>query len=137
LAGEIRGKLGREPDDGDLLLALACASETLPGRVLRELGIDLDLLWGTIERAREQVRAAEEQATRTREQLAGQIRDVRLAKEAAIAAQEFERAAGLRDQERELVEQSQLANARAPEMLREITRRLGIPQTHDPPSEFS
>jgi len=51
LAVEIRGKLRREPDAGDLLLALACAPDTLPAQVLGELGVDLDALWGTIERA--------------------------------------------------------------------------------------
>ncbi len=38
LAVEIRGKLGRGPDAGDLLLTLACAPDTLAARVLGELG---------------------------------------------------------------------------------------------------
>jgi ATP-dependent Clp protease ATP-binding subunit ClpC len=41
LGGEIRRELQRAPETGDLLLALASASETLAGRALRELGADL------------------------------------------------------------------------------------------------
>src|SRR5258708_27413749 len=52
LSSEIRAELGRGPDAGDLLLALACAPGTLVERVLRELGVDLDELWGRIETVR-------------------------------------------------------------------------------------
>jgi len=135
LALEIRGKLGREPDAGDLLLALACAPDTLPAQALGELGVDLDALWGTIERVREQVTRVREQASRAREQLAQQTREVRRAKQQAIEAQEFERAAGLRDQERELVEQAHAPTGMAPEVLEEISRRLGIPRTDNPPQQ--
>ncbi len=134
LAVEIRGKLGRDPDAGDLLLALACASDTLAGRALGDLEVDLDTLWGTIERAREQVTDARVRATRAREQLSRQVKEVRRAKQEAIEAQEFERAAGLRDQERELVERAHARQTADPELLREISRRLGIPRTDDPPS---
>ena len=59
LADEIRGKLGREPDAGDLLLALACAPDTIPGQALGELGVDLDALWRMIKNARAQVTRAQ------------------------------------------------------------------------------
>src|SRR5258708_39473136 len=52
LSSEIRAEFGRGPDAGDLLLALACAPGTLVERVLRELGVDLDELWGRIETVR-------------------------------------------------------------------------------------
>ncbi len=135
LGVEIRGNLGREPDAGDLLLALACAVDTLPAQALGELGVDLDALSGTIERAREQITRVREQAARAREQLARQTREVRHAKQQAIEAQDFERAAGLRDQERELVEQAHAPTAMPPEVLQEISRRLGIPRTHNPPPQ--
>jgi len=135
LAVEIRGKLRREPDAGDLLLALACAPDTLPAQVLGELGVDLDALWGTIERVREQVTRVREEAAHAREQLAQQTREVRRAKQQAIQMQEFERAAGLRDQERELVEQAHAPTGMAPEVLQEISRRLGIPRTDHPPQQ--
>jgi len=90
------------------------------------LGVGLDVLWGTIERVRQQ-------AARAREQLTEQIWEVRAAKEQALAAQEFERAAGLRDQERELTEQAHTQADLPPEVLQEITRRLGIPGSDDPP----
>jgi hypothetical protein len=133
LEREIRGKLGREPDAGDLLLALACAPDTVPGRALSELGIDLDALWATIERAREQATRARIEARQAQEQHAQQISQVRRAKQQAIDAQEFERAAGLRDQERELMEQTPAQPVMPPEVLHEITRRLGIPHTDNPP----
>ncbi len=136
LADEIRGKLGRDPDAGDLLLALACAPNMLPAQALSELGVDLDALWGTLEHARAQAAQAREQTRRERQQLNDQIRELRVAKEQAIEAQQFERAAGLRDQERQLTEQQARADqASAPEdeVLQEIRRRLGIPQTQDPP----
>jgi len=66
LAVEIRGQLRREPDAGDLLLAFACAPDTLFGQALAELGVELDVLWGTIERAREKVTRAREQAALVR-----------------------------------------------------------------------
>jgi len=128
LVVEIRGQLGREPDAGDLLLALACAPDALPARALGELGVDLDALWGTIERVRQQV-------SRAREQLTEQTWEVRGAKEQALEAQEFERAAELRDQERELMEQAHTHTDMPPEVLQEIRRRLGIPRTDDSPQQ--
>jgi hypothetical protein len=136
LAGEIRGKLGREPDAGDLLLALACAPDMLPAQALSELGVDLDALWGTLERARAQATQAREQTRNARRRLSEQIHELRVAKEHAIEAQQFERAADLRDQERHLVEQQAHADQARPsedEALQEIRRRLGIPQTDNPP----
>ncbi len=121
LAAEIRGQLGREPDAGDLLLVLACAPDTPAARALAELGVEPDALWGTVERLRQQL-------ARDGEQLAEQIRTVRGAKEQALEEQEFERAAGLRDQERELMERTRARSDVPPEVLQEISRRLGIPR---------
>jgi ATP-dependent Clp protease ATP-binding subunit ClpA len=135
LGVEIRGQLGRDPDAGDLLLVLACALDTVPGRALRELGIDLDALWGTIKHARAQATRAREQAVVARRQLTDQILELRVAKDQAIEAHEFERAADLRDQERRLEEQTRRDTTSAPddEMLRQVRRRLGIPEADDPP----
>jgi ATP-dependent Clp protease ATP-binding subunit ClpA len=60
LAREIRRHLQREPDTGDLLLALACAPDTRAAQTLRELGVNIDELPGVIERVRAQ-RAPEQQ----------------------------------------------------------------------------
>ena len=54
LAGDIRQELGREQIPGDLLLTLARTEDTVAARALRELGVDLDALWGTIETVRRQ-----------------------------------------------------------------------------------
>jgi len=78
----------------------------LSAQALGELGVELDALWGTIERVRQQT-------SRAREQLTQQIWEVRGAKEQALEAQEFEHAAGLRDQERELTEQAQCPDSHA------------------------
>jgi ATP-dependent Clp protease ATP-binding subunit ClpA len=120
LSGEIRAELGREPDAGDLLLALACAPGTLVERALRELGVDLDELWGRIETARRE-RLAERAAVER------EIAEVRQAKEAAIESQEFGRAAELRDSERALRGRLRKSRSVDPDALTEIRRRLGIP----------
>jgi Clp amino terminal domain, pathogenicity island component/UvrB/uvrC motif len=126
LAAEIRTELRRDPDAGDLLLALACAPQTLAGQALQTVGVDVDALWGTIEHDRR--RASEDEEALTR-----RIREVRGAKEQAIESREFEAAARLRDQERELVQQARARAAVAPEALRAIRRRLGIPVPSDIP----
>ena len=54
LAVEIRRELHREPDSGDVLLVMVCTRETLAGRALGELDLDLDALRTTIERLRHQ-----------------------------------------------------------------------------------
>jgi hypothetical protein len=120
LGVDIREELGREPDPGDLLLVLASAQGTLTARALSELGVELDALWGTIEHVRQQHAGAREDLTR-------RIQDVCVAKEQAIEAQEFQTAARLRDQERELREQARAQSAVRPEVLPEIRRHLGIP----------
>jgi ATP-dependent Clp protease ATP-binding subunit ClpA len=127
LAADIRRELGRDPDPGDLLLALACARETLAARALGELGVELDRLWGTIERVRKQDAGA-------REQLARQIQEASVAKDQAIEAGDFDDAARLRDQERELRQQARASTAIDPDVLNMIRTRLGIPrQSGDPP----
>ncbi len=130
LAADIRRELGRQPDLGDLLLALACAPDTAASRALSELGVDLDALWGTIERARRQQSAE-------REQLARRIHEVSEAKEQALQARQFDHAASLRDQERELREQQRARHGVPAEALSEARRRLGIPSSPDAPANPS
>jgi len=124
LAEEIRRELGREPDAGDLLLVLASAPRTLASRALQALGIDLDELWGQIERIRRQL--AQEQA-----ELERQIEEVRVAKERALEDQQFDAAARLRDQERALTEQQRVRTVASTEALQAIRRRLGLPNPPD------
>jgi ATP-dependent Clp protease ATP-binding subunit ClpC len=124
LAADIREHLGRDPDPGDLLVVLASAQETLSARAVRELGVDVDALWGAIVRIRTQLSAAHEELGR-------QIQEVCRAKEEAIEAQEFQSAARLREQERELRQRARAYPARQAEALREIRRRLGIAASRD------
>jgi hypothetical protein len=121
LGGEIRAKLDRDPDAGDLLLALACTPGTLVERVLRDLDVDLDELWGRIEVARRERLA--ERATVERE-----IAEVARAKDEAIESQDFARAAELRDAEGALRERQLISRSVHAETLAEIRRRLGIPR---------
>ncbi len=126
LAQDIYRQLGRQPDAGDLLLALACAPDTLAAQALQQLGIDLDALATAIEHQRQQALLAQEQ----------EIEQVRIDKEQAIEAHQLDAAARLRDQERELTrrkqhQQRRLVQAREdaglpPEVLHDIRRRLGI-----------
>jgi ATP-dependent Clp protease ATP-binding subunit ClpA len=121
LAQDIRRELGRAPDVGDLLLVLACAPEFVAGRALHELGIDIDALWGTIERIR-QASAAE------LKELERHAEEVRQAKQDAIEKKRFDEAARLRDQERELTEGQRSRRALGPDVRAEIRRRLGLPK---------
>jgi ATP-dependent Clp protease ATP-binding subunit ClpA len=131
LAAEIRDELKRAPDTGDLLLVLAQAPDTLAAQTLRELGVNLDELMSKIEGVRAQASPAETQR-------AQRLQEVTRAKELAIEEQRFERAAQLRDQERELRQQAQARTAVEHEVLQQIRRQLGIPsQTDDPPEQRS
>ncbi|MDQ6805292.1 MAG: UvrB/UvrC motif-containing protein [Actinomycetota bacterium] len=124
LAADIRHELGREPDLGDLLLALACAHDTVAARALSGLGVEPNALSGTIERVRHHNPGP-------REELMRKIHAACRAKEQAIAAQEFENAAGHRDQERKLRELARTQTPVPPEVLQEIHLRLGIPTSRD------
>ncbi len=121
LAAEIRRELGREPDGGDLLLALASSRHTTAARALRELGVELDALWGTVERVRHD-------DIRKREQLEQRIQETRRAKQQALEEKDFAQAARLRDQERELNEQTGSDRGAESELLDAIRQRLGIPR---------
>jgi ATP-dependent Clp protease ATP-binding subunit ClpA len=120
LGREIRQGLDRDPDSGDLLVALACAQETLGGRALNELGVDPDALWTAIERIRRE-------RLETMNELERQTEDVRQAKERAIEANDYEEAARQRDMERELSARQRGGRIVGPEVLEQIRRRLGLP----------
>jgi ATP-dependent Clp protease ATP-binding subunit ClpA len=120
LADEIQNELGRTPDAGDLLLVLASARRTLAAQALAELGVDLDALWGTLERIRNQ-------QANERGALAAKLITVRAQKARALESQQFEEAARLRDEERELLEQVRGRASLDPDAMREIRHRLGLP----------
>ena len=127
LAADIRHELGRDPDSGDLLLVLACVQEPLAGRALSALGVDLDQLWATIERLRAQAVAEQRENQQ-------QIDETAKAKQAALEAQDFDRAAALRDRERELRERErQRATVDTPAALEAVRRHLGLPTSGAPP----
>jgi ATP-dependent Clp protease ATP-binding subunit ClpA len=119
LVREIHAELEREPDTGDLLLALGCTPDTLAAQALHELGVNPEALLGVIERVRGQRPSSGEA------QLAQRIKEARQAKELAIESQDFQTAAAMRDQERELTQQAR-ADAVPPEVLQQIRRHLGI-----------
>jgi ATP-dependent Clp protease ATP-binding subunit ClpA len=122
LAAEIRRERQRAPDTGDLLLAFACAPDTLAAQALRELGIDLDRLPGVVDRLRARALAEDE--------LTGEIQKLTQAKEQAI-----ENVTQLHAQERELREQAQARRTVQPAVIQEIRRRLGIPSRADHPPQ--
>ena len=108
LAREIRSGLGREPDTGDLLLALACAPEALAAQALRGAGVDLDELQTMIERQRtERLPAVQERARESTTQM--------------------------RDEEQRLI-QAHEDDVVLPEVLQEIRQRLGVPRRVDSPN---
>lgn len=118
LGEEIRA-LGRAPDLGDLLLALICVPHTPAAEALNELGLDVDELWGRIERARTR-------AQTDRWAFAERLTELSEAKQMAIEQGRSDDAAELRDQERELhVQAGSIQRARLATMA-ELRRRLGI-----------
>jgi ATP-dependent Clp protease ATP-binding subunit ClpA len=120
LADEIRDELGRRPDAGDLLLVLGSARGTLVAQALRELGVDLDALWATLERIRKQ-------DSDERGALAAKLIMVRANKARALESRQLEEAARLRDEERTLLEQVRGQASIGPDVMREIRHRLGLP----------
>ncbi len=128
LGEEIRAELGRAPDVGDLLLAIVCVPHTPAADALSELGLDVDELWGRIERAR--LRAQTD-----RQAFAKRMVEVVQAKERAIEEGRFTDASELRDQQRELREDARSYQRARLETMGELRRRLGLP--HQPDGDHS
>ena len=127
LGARIRSDLGRAPDVGDLLLAIVCVPDTPAAAALHELGIDVDELSGSIERARARYRT-------DGDALAQRLTEVTLAKELAIEQQRFAEAAALRDRERGLRKQARAhQRARINATYELLCQRLGIPRSPDDP----
>jgi ATP-dependent Clp protease ATP-binding subunit ClpA len=120
LAHEIRCEHGREPDEGDLLLVLAAAPQTLAARALQRLDVNLDELWGQAERARAEAREAHTH-------LIKEIEKTRVEKERTIQAQRFETAAAHRDRQRELTQQLLACRTASEETLQRLRKLLGLP----------
>jgi CRP-like cAMP-binding protein len=92
---------------------------TPAAEALNELGLDVDELWGSIERAR------------TRAQLDGQafakrLGEIEVAKELAIELGRLDDAAQLHDQEREWTVQARSTQRARMATMTELRRRLGI-----------
>jgi ATP-dependent Clp protease ATP-binding subunit ClpA len=119
LGRDIRKELGREPDVGDLLLTIACARATVAGQALQEMGIDLDAVWGRLERIRQQ-RSDEADALMSR------LEDVRERKRQALEREAYGEAGQLRDEERDLTHEAAQGEGWGPEVLGEVRRRLGL-----------
>lgn len=125
LGEEIRADLGRAPDLGDLLLALICVPHTPATEALNELGLDVDELWGSIERARTRAQS-------DRHAFAKRLGEIKVAKELAIEQGRLDDAAELRDQEREWRVQARSTQGARMATMAELRRRLGI---SPPPAE--
>jgi hypothetical protein len=125
LAREVERGLGRPVDAGDLLVLLACVQDGLAARTLAALGVDAEQLARAAEQSR---RAGARSKLALDAALLAECEDVRAQKEAAIEAHEFERAAKLRDHERELArEAGEVVDDRSiDELLGEARRRLGL-----------
>lgn len=113
---EIRQQLGREADDGDLLIALGSATDSLTGRALPESGVDLDTLARAVNRLRPHANQAD---------LLRKAEAVRQQKEQALEVGDSETADRLRQEERRLSRESETLHLDA---LNEIRRRIGLEQ---------
>jgi hypothetical protein len=125
LGEEIRADLGRAPDLGDLLLALICVPHSPAAEALNELGVAVDELWGSIERARTRAQI-------DRQAFAMRLGEMRAAKELAIEEGRLDDAAELRDQEREWRVQARSTQRARMATMTKLRRRLGI---SPPPAE--
>ncbi len=125
LGEEIRGDLGRAPDLGDLLLALICVPHTPAAEALNELGLDVDEVCGSIERARARAQI-------NRQAFGKRLAEIAVAKELAIEQGRLDDAAELRDQEREWRVQARSTQRARMATMGELRRRLGI---SPPPAE--
>ena len=125
LGEEIRADLRRAPDLGDLLLALVCVPHSPAAEALDELGLDVDELPGSIERARARAQI-DTQA------FAKRLGEMRAAKELAIEQGRLDDAAAVRDQEREWRVQARSTQRARMATMTELRRRLGI---SPPPAE--
>jgi Clp amino terminal domain, pathogenicity island component len=121
LAKEIRRDLDRDPDPGDLLIALARAPNTLVAAALAELGVDCAALIGAVARARAKVADADRE-------LPQRILEVTREKDRAIEARDLQQADRLREQERDLTRRQRARDDAVllPEVLTEIRRSLHI-----------
>jgi hypothetical protein len=120
LGEEIRAELGRAPDLGDLLLALVCVPHTPAAVALAEMGVNVDELWGQVEQARTR------QDT-DRRAWARHMVEVVQAKDLAIEEGHHDKAAELRDQERELRAQAKSDHWSRLATMGELRRRLSLP----------
>ena len=125
LAREVEERLGRPVDAGDLLVLLASVKDGLAARTLAALGVDAEGLARAAEESRYGDTRSELHAHAA---LLEELDEVRVAKEAAIEAQELERARDLRDRERILARQAdEVAVERSYEALLAAVRvRLGL-----------
>ena len=124
LAAEIEQQFGRSADAGDLLMLLLSVPEGLAARALAELGVGAERLARAVDAAR---RDEARSALLAPAALLEECDRLRREKEAAIDAQEFDRASELRERERELLNKALgEVEAQQGEVLAEARSRLGL-----------
>ena len=119
LGDQIRSNLGRAPDVGDLLLAVACVPHTPAAAALTEIGVDVDDLQRNIERAR--ARALVEHRTLLKRR-AGLLN----ARELATEEDRLSDVAARLGQEREMYREAGAAHADRMRAVSALRGRLGI-----------
>jgi ATP-dependent Clp protease ATP-binding subunit ClpA len=124
---DIGQDLERLPDSGDLLLTLASAPTTRAAATLRAMGLDLDALTREVERVRQN-------STPSAAELTEALRRAASARHTAVAAQDYETAAELRDEEKRLRAALTATASIDPTTVAEIRARLGLAPPADPPA---
>ena len=107
---EIRARFDREPDNGDLLVILACLPEGVVARALAELGVDQDRLSEALASAR----------AAAPDEIEEQIARARRAKDEALDGGDIDAAVAARGRERELLAAEQV------DLLGRVRERLGL-----------
>ncbi len=114
---DIRLQLGRDPDNGDLLVILASLPRGIVARTLAESGVDAERLDAALAAAREQ----------GPDEVEAQLVQVRRRKDEALDAGELELARTLREHERELESDSES------DLEAIVRERLGLTAAGGPP----
>ena len=123
LAEDVRQRLGRTADAGDLLVLLADAPGGLAARALADLGLDVEAIIRAVTEARQ---ADVRSSLRPSAELLAQADEVRREKLVAIQTQHFNYAAELRDRERQLINEARIAVIPQQEaVLSDLRARLG------------
>jgi hypothetical protein len=124
LVGELKQRLGRPPDAGDLLVMLASVPDGVGQRALAALGVDADTLARAVDEARG---SGARSSLLPAPELLAPLEQARAQKLEAIEEHQFEQAAEFRHRERELLASAlEVIEPRQQQFVAQVRARLGL-----------